>query len=40
MKHQTLKLTIAAVGRNVLHGTFGRNKIRWLFNPLRVKLEE
>lgn len=35
----TLKF-LAECGRNVLHGTFGRNKLRWLFSPKRIKLEE
>lgn len=31
-----LKL-LAGIGRNVLHGMLSRKKLRWLFNPLRVK---
>lgn len=30
---------LAEVGTNVLHGMFGRQKIRWLFSSKRVKLE-
>lgn len=31
---KTLKF-LAEVGRNVLHSTFGRDKIRWLRSPTR-----
>lgn len=31
-----LKL-LAGIGRNVLHGMLSRQKLRWLFNPARVK---
>jgi len=33
-----LKL-LAEIGRHVLHGTFGREKLRWLFRRDRVKIE-
>jgi len=35
----TLKL-LAEIGRNVIHSTFGRSKIKWLMDPSRRKLEE
>jgi len=35
----TLKL-LAQIGRNVIHNTFTRQNIRWLFSPSRVKQEE
>ena len=31
---------LADVGRNVLHGLLGKQKIKWLFNPNRAKLED
>lgn len=30
---------LSEAGRNVLHGTFGRQRLRWLFRGDRVKLE-
>lgn len=35
----TLKL-LADIGKNVILNTFGANKLKWLFNSNRAKLEE
>lgn len=38
-RETTMLKFLAEVGRNVLHGTFGRQKLRWLFNEKRIKKE-
>jgi len=38
-RESTMFKFLADTGRNVLHGTFGRDKLRWIFGKRRVKEE-